>query len=557
MSEQIFKPENLTVEEIFGNTDSFYRMPEYQRPYSWDKERVEQLWFDIVEAFNNNQEDPEQNANYFLGSLVVVKNRNGSYDVVDGQQRLTTLTILFCVLRDLRIELPEIRKNKIQNSVKDMLGGKERLKLNTQIKNQALFETTVLNGIKFPLKKEDLQGNKFLQNAEYFKELIQDSRNPNKPEQYIENFAEFINYLFEKTTLIRIICNDENFAIKLFSVLNDRGMDLTSADIIKAHLLQKLDESQRDALNAVWEEIDTLCGSMDDSLTNVLNLYLYYLKAGNPKNKLHEELKVELKSDSDTLDRILKIKKFTKDLFEINGNYKDKDISRLKYLPYSIYWKTILLAAKQNGYQHYNELKSLLVKYYYQSWIADGTANRVKQTSFNIIKDVKNNADISVIKERIQNNLKEYPSYLISLQRNNIYSFKWHKPLLLSVEYQQQDDYQFIEITKSIHTEHVLPQEWNSDKLNWKDKFTEEAAKELLNSLGNLTLLSGAKNIGASNRNYLDKREIYEGKGLDGKTSFEITKSILEDYPEEWNEESIKSRYEWLISEIRKIFDIN
>ena len=94
-----FKPESLTIEAIFSNADSFYQMPIYQRPYSWDKDRVEQLWADIFEAYENHKENPSQDNNYFLGSLVVVKNKNGAYDVVDGQQRITTLTILFCVLR--------------------------------------------------------------------------------------------------------------------------------------------------------------------------------------------------------------------------------------------------------------------------------------------------------------------------------------------------------------------------------------------------------------------------------------------------------------------------
>ena len=79
-----------------------------------------------------------------------------------------------------------------------------------------------------------------------------------------------------------------------------------------------------------------------------------------------------------------------------------------------------------------------------------------------------------------------------------------------------------------------------------------------MNSLGNLTLLSGTKNIQASNRNYADKTEIYKGnngKGFDGKTSFEITKSIIDDYPV-WNEDSIKRRYIWILQETKRIFDI-
>jgi hypothetical protein len=103
-----------------------------------------------------------------------------------------------------------------------------------------------------------------------------------------------------------------------------------------------------------------------------------------------------------------------------------------------------------------------------------------------------------------------------------------------------------------------LPKEWNREELNWIDRFSEEAAKPLLNSLGNLTLLSGIKNIQASNRNFADKTEIYKGnngKGFDGKTSFEITKSIIDNY-NTWTTETITERYNWLLTESKRIFDI-
>ena len=554
MSLDVFKPENLSIEQVFGNADSFYQMPEYQRPYSWDKERVEQLWFDLVEAYKNYVEDPAVDSNYFLGSLVVVKNGQG-YDVIDGQQRMTTLTILFCVLRDLdKLNLPDTRMNEVKHSIKDLLGGKERLKLTTQLNNQALFETSVINKIDFQASKAKIEENRFLQTAFYFKNLIEESQN-SKSYYYINDLSGFIKYIFEQTTLIRVVCYDESFAIKLFTVLNDRGLDLASSDIIKAYLLQKLSEDKRFSFVEVWKRVETICKQAGESLQMVLSLYLYYLKSGNPKKNLHEELKLELKS-KEPIETILFIEEFAKNLSEINYDYQDKDISKLRYLPQSIYWKTILLAAKQVNYPFYHELKNLLVRYYYQSWIADGTSNRIKQTSFNILRMVKEGRSILDVKKEIVGNLNIYENYLLSLDRNNIYSFKWHKPLLLAVEYYQQDDYQFIEINKDLHTEHILPKEWKNNDLNWKDIFSDDDARKYLNSLGNLTLLSGPKNIRASNRDYLNKKEIYNGKGLDGKSSFEITKKIMEDSPNEWNVAEIVKRKNWLINQVKEILDI-
>lgn len=548
---EMFKPETKTVQQIFGDTDSFYHMPIYQRPYSWDKERVEQLWYDLVNAYKNNKENKDLDPNYFLGSIVVIKNKD-SYEVVDGQQRLTTLTILFCTLRDLQINLSNENSSTISDSILHWKNKKQRLKLTTHLNNQAIFEESVVKSVNFKANPKKYE-NRFLQNAFYFKELIGKAKNPNSDE-YIDSFDDFIDYVLNKTKIIRIVCFSEAFAIKLFSILNDRGMDLTASDIIKAHLLQNLeDESRRNSFIEVWKRIETICSLSNESITNVFNLYLYYLKGENPRKSLQDELKEQIKG-RDSQSVIIDVEKFAKNLLEMNSSNKDKDISMLKYLPHSLYWKSILATAKQVDYPQYQELKSLITKYYYQSWIANGTSSRIKQTSFNIIKNVKSHSDISEIKKEIVENIGKYDNYLQSLSTENAYYLKWHKPLLLAIEYHQQDERDFIAITNNLHTEHILPTEWNSDKLNWKDNFTEETVAPLLNSLGNLTLLSGTKNIQASNNNFEDKIATYQGKGFDGVTSFEITKKILNG--QTWTADSIKERYEWLFNETRRILDI-
>ncbi len=552
-TEEIFKPETKSIKQIFGDTDAFYQMPIYQRPYSWDKERVEQLWYDILDAYKNNCDDNSIDTNYFLGSAVVVKKAT-NFEVVDGQQRLTTLTILFCTLRDLNLEIPQ--KNIVANSIKDLVENKERLKLTTHLNNQALFEETIINKINFNTSKKEVAENRFLQTAYYFKELISKALDKNS-EDYIENIENFISYLFNKTTMIKIVCYDESFAIKLFTVLNDRGLDLTPADIIKAYLLQNLDEDRRLNFTEVWKRIENTATLSEESLQGIFNLYLYYLKNEQPKRALQDELKTQfVKGNPQKI--ILDIEKFAKNLLEIQNDNNDKEISMLKCLRQSVYWKSILTTAKQIEYKEYDKLKSLITKYYYQSWIANGTSNRIKQTSFNVLKKVKNKASILEIKILLQDNLGKYENYEHFLSTDDAYGTNWLKPILLAVEYFQQDKRDFIPIVRDLHAEHILPKGWNKAELNWRDYFTEDTAKPVLNSLGNLTLLSGHKNIQASNRNYLDKVEIYKGnrgKGFDGKTSFEITKKILDEYSV-WTTDNIVNRYEWLLKEIKRILEI-
>jgi len=144
----IFKPDSKTIGKIFGDADSYYQIPEYQRPYSWEDEQIEQLWDDLYSAMESDDES------YFLGPMILIGPKKDDYfEVVDGQQRLTTLTILFCVLRDLYgSDLEKLDKelvNSIRDAVKSLVKGKPRLKLITQSNYQIKFENDILNKVNF------------------------------------------------------------------------------------------------------------------------------------------------------------------------------------------------------------------------------------------------------------------------------------------------------------------------------------------------------------------------------------------------------------------------
>ena len=139
---EIFKPEAKTIKKIFGDADSYYQIPDYQRPYSWTAEQIEQLWDDVLSAMESNEES------YFLGPMILIKTNEGYFEVVDGQQRLTTLTILFCVLRDLHFK----DDKRILNSIKSLVDQVYRLRLITQLHYQDKFIYEILDKVRFPQK---------------------------------------------------------------------------------------------------------------------------------------------------------------------------------------------------------------------------------------------------------------------------------------------------------------------------------------------------------------------------------------------------------------------
>ncbi len=269
-----------SVKGILSNQDMYYDVPDYQRPYSWDKENISLLIDDLITAFKtSNKED------YFCGSLVLVENTESKrYEIIDGQQRMTTFIIIACVFRDVFGEsLSEKANDYINISIQDKYDETNRkLRFLTNEKYQIDFEQDILKGIDFTNKK-DL--NKYRENAHFVKEFLEEQI---KDEDV--NINDFVVWFYENVVLTTIICSSNDTAIQIFNVLNDRGMPLSPVDILKSHLMGKLGKEDRKSFKATWEEINSNLKFADLKIEDMLNAYLYYKLASNPKNKLHKEL---------------------------------------------------------------------------------------------------------------------------------------------------------------------------------------------------------------------------------------------------------------------------
>lgn len=575
-----FKPQSLSIRELFGNADSFYRIPRYQRPYKWTDEEVERLWDDIHDAWENEK------ANYFLGSIITArpKDQAGAYlDVVDGQQRLTTLVILFCVLRDL---YPDINADRVSEDPFSVDGGIiedsivksgkiPRLKLVTHGHHQSDFELLILNGdttdhkkpLKRNLKEEQEPKYKFLNSAAIFKGKLEALGQ--------EKAGSLVNYLFDHVHLIRIDCQDREFAIRLFQVLNDRGLDLTAADLIKSQLIERIHTlyksdpdvlaKQEEQFILDWVELERVSNSVQLGLDDLFILYEYYSLASNPKRSLLDEL-TDILDGQDPNRAAADLKAFASNYVQVVFESSDTSVYGLWYLRWSTHWKSVMLTAKHSGWSDLTGLAKLLLRFYYLYWIADRTLSAVKQTSFNLIKWIKEGKDLDALRAEVEAKIvaDRLPAKVREeLNSSDIASEPWCKPLLLLLEYNSTDAsaHAYIELGKDLHLEHVLPVKWAA----WKEwgHITKEVSAEWLNSAGNLTLLSGSKNIEASNNPFSTKMGVYKGKGKYGDkdtgiTSFQITQRIVNDqstgaFGGEWTEDALRSRRKWFMEEVESL----
>ncbi len=534
------------IKKILVDDENFFQIPDYQRPYSWDKENISDLIDDIITAFLRNDGE-----HYFCGSLVLVNNESDNrYDIIDGQQRITTFTIIACVFRELYGSVLGKKPLKyISNSIQDEYEeSKRKLKFLTNEKYQIDFEETVLKKIDFIDTKnieKSFPDNRYLQNAHFVKEFLEERIETNKV-----NIEDFIIWFYENIVLTTIICPSQDSAIQIFNVLNDRGMPLSSIDILKSNLMSNLSSKEdRKAFKTKWELINSNLKFSNLEIDSMLNTYLYYKITSNPKNRLDKELiEVFSKEDKSSLQIIKEISDFSDSFIEMS-NQEDKYIYCLRYLRHKIYWNSILTTALFEKYSDIRKLRELMVAYYYQNWIAGATVARIKQTSFNVLKLVKNNTDIEQIENEFKSNLEKYSTtktFKESIESNTVYGRKWDRAVLLLIEYfsTDEDKNTFIPLGPKLHLEHILPKTLTPA---WQKTFTTEDIQEWTDSISNLTLLSLRKNVQAKNNDFREKKKAYRDND-NVSTSYVITQQVFEQ--DEWNVISLIRRKEKLLDKI-------
>ncbi|WQS67203.1 DUF262 domain-containing protein [Helicobacter pylori] len=568
----------------------YYQIPIYQRPYQWTEENCEKLLDDL---FFNYEDDRE--SDYFCGSLVLIATSEDSkaktYDIVDGQQRLSTFILLAKVLATLYSECldPEYQEF-LQASWSDRHENKKKKK-----KKRLDFELVVSSA-----KKDFQDALDFFDDLDASKDKDSKSNDPSKGknnylknaiclknylrEKEIEDINAFIEWLYFNVKFITITCPDADKALRIFNVLNARGLALNATDIFKGELLKKLtEEKEQEELATRWEDLRQKCLDNGFTMEILFSQYLVYLETKTSKEKMEERLVTWFnKLNKTPLEYLKGVEDFYNAYGEVLG-MQDRHAHLLSYKD-DDYLRVILCASLLHRYsdQDIEALKELLVKFYYQDWVAGQTKSTRSQTCCNIIialkekKSVRYIASIVVkkylddknITQRFKDNLKDSNLYTKfyhtgkTAKKNS-----WVKPILILVEYFMSDNANpaYIKMDDDLHVERILPQ--NPDPSSqWVKDFSEGERGLYTHSLANLTLLGGKKNTKALsqvlNQDFKEKKEIYMGKtiALDNKKTFKVMTCYkmtidVAQYTE-WTPKSLEKRKEELIQKIESVLTL-
>ncbi|GAA7267083.1 DUF262 domain-containing protein [Helicobacter pylori] len=547
----------------------YYQIPIYQRPYQWTEENCEKLLDDL---FFNYEDDRE--SDYFCGSLVLIlisedSKKARTYDVVDGQQRLSTFILLAKVLATLFLErLTDESKEYLQESLNSRHGKKDRLNFNAigfNSKKDFQYALTSFNDAPISNNK-----NNYLKNAVCLKNYLR--------KKEIEDINDFIEWLYFKVAFITITCPDADKALRIFNVLNARGLALNATDIFKGELLKHTKEHEREEFVSRWNALSQKCSDNDLAIETLFSWYLNYLNPVTSKEKMEKRLVTWFKNLNKTpLEYLKGVEDFYNASCEVL-EMQDRHAHLLSYKD-DDHLCVMLCASLLHRYSEseIEALKELLVKFYYQDWVAGQTKTTRSQTCCNIINALKEKKSVEHIASIVKKYFKDKnitQRFKENLQDSNLYTKfyfagksgkknSWLGPILILVEYFISDDPRPKRIEKNdFHVEHILPQNPDPSR-QWVKDFSEEERKLYTHSLANLTLLGGKKNKQASNLDFKDKKKIYMGEeiGLDKKTTFKVmtcykmTIDIAHNYTE-WTPKSLEKRKEELIQIIEGVLTL-
>ncbi|QQW77024.1 DUF262 domain-containing protein [Helicobacter pylori] len=566
------------LEDILKD-ELYYQIPIYQRPYQWTEENCEKLLDDL---FFNYEDDRE--SDYFCGSLVLVKSdpnsKTETYDIVDGQQRLSTFILLAKVLADLYNDngLDPEYLEYLQESWKDRYTERKRLSFNTIGSNaEDDFAYALEHFNDSQASKNKNNKNNYLKNAVCLKDYIR--------KKEIKNINDFIEWLYSNVKFITIICPSIDKALRIFNVLNARGLPLNATDIFKGELLKELaKEKDQEEFVFRWNALRQKCSENDLTMEILFSWYLDYLESKTSREKMEKELVTWFKNLNKTpLEYLKGVEDFYNAYCEVL-EMQDRHAHLLSYKD-DDHLRVMLCASLLHHYsdQDIEALKELLVKFYYQDWVAGQTKSTRSQTCCNIIIALKEKKSVEHIASIVKKYFKDKnitQRFKENLQDNNLYTKfyfagksvkknSWLKPILILVEYFMSDDDcpKCIQMDKNLHVEHILPQQPGSSS-QWVKDFSEEERELYTHSLANLTLLGGTKNSQASNLDFKEKKEIYMGNAVKlGKdkrgrekpfkvmTCYKMTIDIAYKYTE-WTPKNLEKRKEELIQKIESVLEL-
>jgi hypothetical protein len=564
-----------TVSDLFSNKFAF-SIPDYQRPYAWTTEHAKELFEDLISSLGPAGANVQHLNPYFLGSIVVIKGDSPDSEVVDGQQRLTTLTILFSVLREFVTN--ETLKQNLTNYIyqqENLAEGKpERFRLALREQDASFFREEIQRRVnKVSFLEKDVEGKtdshkNLILNAQLYIKAVREL-----PENERIRLIQFIT---TRCYVILVSSPDITSAYRIFSILNDRGLPLSHTDILKAEILGKIPDGVRDEYRHMWEQFEDNLSR--DGFANLFGHIRMVYRRIKPQDTVLKEFLDHVNPTIDPISFMNNILKPYSQAYEAirKSEYQHAtnapQINRLfewlnridnaDWLPTALYF----LSEKSNYsdvlLKFYTALERIAAGMMVMRYSVNDRIERYAAIMHDIEKVLNNEKSDSPNKDinldylyRPESPLQLTPQEcndIIRVLDGDVYNQTRTRLYILlrlddALSDPEQPDYNFNIIT----VEHVLPQNPKPSS-EWLITFPNPKLREdYTNRIGNLALLSRGKNSTASNRDFQDKKLTYFTKKV---SPFALTMKVLGEA--EWTPKQLEERQQEAITTLKKVWQL-
>ena len=517
-----------TIKELFANKRSDFLIPDYQRPYAWGEAECQTLWDDIFAfAFPENdysrfKSDEDE---YFLGPIVTFKNDCNKLEIIDGQQRLTTLMLL------LRAFFSKFGNMKDTNAIStsediakciwktDEFGNpdKNKLKIDSEVStddDKEEFLSILKTGIV-----DSAQKSRYAKTYRFFQEKINEFLS-----EYPSYFAYLPTRILNNCILLPIEAESQDTALRIFSTLNDRGKPLSDTDIFKAQFYKFYsDQGRKEEFIKRWKELEVICGDIFDApsgspMDELFTRYMYYERAKlgikitttEALRKFYEKDKYSILKREETLDNLEKLAQFWKSVLRQDDTmFSDKILRRLAVLNYAPNGMWTYLVSVY--FMQYKDENNLLEEQAFYEFLNKITAfiwmYAFMRPGVNALRSPAYPEMIEIVNDRVVD-FEEY-RFEADAVRNAIenYAFTNGRPItksMLAWWGYHDEKQQLIPLDVALEIEHIFSRKRQENEGSLTDK-------NRLESLGNKILLEKNINIRASDYRFSDKKKYYNG----------------------------------------------
>jgi len=515
------------------------RVPAYQRSFSWTKSEITDFWTDLQNIMYENQEK------HFLGSMVFIHKSDNSLEVVDGQQRLATVSLLLATIRDgfkkandnLRAQhvethylcsrnlhtmeaFPKLMLNEIDNDFYSQI-----------IESSKTFEET----LAISKNKEIFESNRLIAGA-YLSlfDFVQKGSSNFSNSEYLSNLVDAIT---ENISCIQIITNSEDSAYVLFETLNARGIDLTLSDMLKNFLFSKAGKRLEEAKHK-WAEIVTLIGQ---EFMKTFIRHEWMSRHGQTREKeLYNRIKSEIRSNPKAMEYIGSLRDSAV-VYDAISNPDHEIWTKHGAKCQGLLNEILLLGPIQcyplilsTCFAKADELETVMrwivnltVRYSIICGKGTGNLENAYAKASSMIR--KENCKLKDVKEVLLNIWPSDDEFKTLFREKTLTTPRIIKYILAKIELSNQGDASLIPNPEILSVEHILPKKPSA---KWPQKMRrDDFLREFSNRIGNLTILTEPMNRESQSKEFAVKKKTYKD------SKYKITQDLCS--YSDWTEETI------------------